>query len=178
LARLDPVKGHKIAIEALSEIKEHFPDIKLKIAGREENTSTDELLTYARKLNVSDNIEFLGYVQDKHKFMRGCTLGIIPSTGSEAVSRAAIEWISQSKLVIGSNVGGISDIINDKNGILVEPSNPKKLANAIVELLLDKERYLTMSKQARKIYLENFTVEIFLKKTTDFYNKIKNGVKK
>ncbi|HUT85278.1 MAG TPA: glycosyltransferase family 4 protein [Elusimicrobiales bacterium] len=172
ISRLDPVKGHKIVIEALPYIKEEFPNILIKAAGKEENTSAEELLNYAKKLNVAEHLRFEGFVEDKYEFMQSCAFGIIPSTASEAVSRAAMEWLSQGKPVIASNVGGLSDIITGETGILIEPENPKKLANAIIELIGDRERLEKMASAARKHFLENFTSEISQRKTDEFYNEV------
>lgn len=169
IARLDPVKGHKTAIEAMSILKEQLPDAILKISGEECNTTWDELKNYARKLNVADNVSFEGFSEDKYKFITGCTIGLIPSVASEAVSRAAIEWLSQAKPVVASDVGGISDIVDEGCAILVMPSNAKAMANALEEILLDADKYRKMSEAALKHFRENFTTGIFLKNTRRFY---------
>jgi glycosyltransferase involved in cell wall biosynthesis len=183
LARLDPIKGHKTAIEAISILKEQLPQVILKISGTEQNTTWDELKNYARKLNVSEHIKFEGYVEDKYKFINECTLGLIPSVASEAVCRAAIEWISQGSPVVASDVGGISDTINEYIGILVEPANPKALANALEEILLDTDKQKKMSDAALKHFKQNFTTEVFEKNTLRFYEfliceKLKKEIEK
>lgn len=172
LARLDPVKGHKTAIEALAFLKKNIPDIMLKISGSEQNITRKELMRYAKKLNIDKHISFEGFVKDKYEFINSCSVGLIPSVASEAVSRAAIEWISQGKPVVASDVGGISDIINNNIGTLVEPSNPKALAEATEKILSNKEKLTQMSVLAVKHFTDNFTPQIFARNTLKFYNEV------
>jgi glycosyltransferase involved in cell wall biosynthesis len=62
---------------------------------------------------------------------------VLPSR-SEGLPRVAVEALCRGRPVIGTNVGGIPDLIHDgENGLLVEPEDPQALAEALVQVLSD-----------------------------------------
>jgi glycosyltransferase involved in cell wall biosynthesis len=67
------------------------------------------------------------------------TLLVLPSR-SEGMGRVIVEAFCRGRPVVGSRVGGIPDLIEDgRTGVLVEPGNPKALAEALVRVLSDRE---------------------------------------
>ncbi len=66
------------------------------------------------------------------------TLLVLPSR-SEGMGRVLVEALCRGRPVVASAVGGIRDVIEDgSNGILVEPRNPRALADALVQVLSDR----------------------------------------
>ena len=98
----------------------------------------------------------------------------------ENMPMACIEAMLSGAIVLGSNSGGMSEIIEDgKNGFLVEPKNPQLLAEKIKQILsLDEEEKKIISRNAIKRIKENFSFEVILKQTLDFYNKVIEKEKK
>jgi glycosyltransferase involved in cell wall biosynthesis len=173
LSRLDPVKGHKVAITAALEVLREIPNAIFRFAGEDKNVKASDLKEYAKSLGIENKMIFEGFVKDKFEFINGCTLGIIPSIGSEAVSRSAIEWMSQGKAVVASNVGGLSDIIShEQTGLLVKPDDPTDLAKNILALLKDEKLLAKLEKAASLRYEEFFDVKVLQKRTKEFYQKI------
>lgn len=65
-----------------------------------------------------------------------CTLAVSPSLGPDACPTTALEAMALGKPVIGTNIGGIPDLVlNGKTGTIVEPRDKSGLADAIDELL-------------------------------------------
>ncbi|MBT3393312.1 MAG: glycosyltransferase family 4 protein [Elusimicrobiaceae bacterium] len=177
IARLDPVKGHSTLISALKKVTDKYPNTILKCAGKEENIKITELKQQANRLGLKKNVKFDGYVEDITKFIKSCDIGVISSIGSEEVSRAALEWLSAKKPLIVTDVGGMQDIVtNNKNAIIAPPKNCDKLAEAIINLIENKDTAQKLANAGYKEYSENFTLEIFAKKTEQFYKLVqKNG---
>ncbi len=176
IARLDPVKGHKILISAMKMVLDKYPNTILECAGRSENIKIDDLKQQAKNLGIKKNIVLKSFVEDIPKFISHCDIGVISSTGSEAVSRSALEWLSAKKPLIATNVGGMEDIItNKKDAIMVKPNDDKELAKAILDLIENKDKAKKLAENGYKKYSENFTLEIFSKKTETFYKVVLNG---
>jgi len=173
LSRLDPVKGHSTAIKALRIIRERFPETKLRIAGQEQNVKGAELKQLAQDMGLSDSVSIEGFVPDKKAFLLGCDIGLVPSLGSEAVSRAALEWMCAGKPVLASSVGGLGDIVkNGETGFLLEPGSASAIADAACTLLDQPDKLRTMAQAGRKRYEQFFSLEKFTAETYDFYNSL------
>jgi glycosyltransferase involved in cell wall biosynthesis len=77
--------------------------------------------------------------------------------------------------VVGTNVGGIPELItHDKTGILVPPNNPEKLANAINDLLINKIKSEKLSVNANIFLKNNITWDVVLPKFINFYEQLLN----
>ena len=175
VGRLDEVKFHRFLIERLPLIMKEFPDVKVVIAGNEEGVKWDELKRYAEKLNVEECISYKGYLTDEEiaEVMKTSRVGIIPSLGSEAVSRVALEWMASARPVVASNVGVLSEIVqNGYNGFIVEPNNCRQLSSSIVKILKDTELNVKMGKNALKYIEKNFSPSVYIRKLEILMKKL------
>ncbi len=171
VGRLDPVKGHKYFLEAAPIILKKFPETKFLIAGNEENIKYSELKELSKKLGIEKSVEFLGYVENVYDFMSKCSIGIIASTGSEAVSRVLLEWMACEKPVVATMVGCIPEIL--EKDFLVPPCNASAIAQKIVELLQNPALIKNAGKTNRKKIEEKFNLEKFVTETEKvFYETI------
>lgn len=71
-----------------------------------------------------------------------------------------IEALACGKPVIGSDVGGISEIINDDVGLLVNPNKISTITKAIDTIISDDELRLNLSKNARNRAFDFSSVDI------------------
>ena len=70
-----------------------------------------------------------------------CLFGVVPSVWPEPLGVVSLEAMSRSKAVIGSAVGGITDIVVDgETGFLTEPGDVDELAARMAELIANPER--------------------------------------
>jgi glycosyltransferase involved in cell wall biosynthesis len=170
VARLDPVKGHRYLIEALYILKGTYPGLRLRVVGQEENVKERELRNITERLRVDDRIEFMGYQTHIPKIMASCSIGVISSTGSEAVSRTALEWMAAGRPVVGTKVGCLPEMILDNTtGILVDPKDAPSLAAALAKLLHDPAKLAAMGEAGRARALDQFTTADFVDKTLGIY---------
>lgn len=108
--------------------------------------------------NVEDVI-FTGARNDIANVIQSSNLLILPSY-SESFGLVLIEALACGKPVIGSNVGGIKEIITDDVGLLVEPTDSKGLANSIDLILSDKELREKFQSNARDRAMDFSEVDI------------------
>lgn len=92
----------------------------------------------------------------------------------ENMPMVCIEAMLSGAVVLGSNSGGMSEIIEDgKSGFLVEPKNPRALAKRIKEILhLSSEEKEIISNNAMKRIKDNFSMEVILNQTLDYYKSV------
>ena len=129
--RLSQEKG----IDVLCELIELLPsDINLIILG---SGPKENLIKNIKKPNVN----YLGYLPKNEtiSLIRGSDILIQPSL-IEGISSTILEAMACKTSVITTNVGGNKEIIeNNQNGILIEPNNPQKLLEEILNLFSNPE---------------------------------------
>lgn len=91
---------------------------------------------------------------------------------AETFPNVILEALACGLPVIASNVGGISEQIDEKTGILVKPQDPYELKNAILEILNNKSRRESMRTCAIKKAQENFSLEKQAKSFVSWYDEI------
>jgi len=108
------------------------------------------------------------------KILQQSKLLIVPSR-HESLPQVIKEAFYLKVPVIATNVGGISEIVeNNQTGILVPSENPEKLKIAINDLLENFELQEILKENAYNFILEYFTWEKLLPKYIKFYNNLLN----
>ncbi len=124
----------------------------------------------AEELRIDSHIDFVGHQTGISKVMGDCTMGVISSTGSEAVSRVALEWMACGRPVVATKVGCLPEIVKDKvTGTLVEPKDAPALAAAIARLLHDPERAKLKGGAALSRVRRHFAMASFVEDTLAVY---------
>jgi glycosyltransferase involved in cell wall biosynthesis len=101
--------------------------------------------------------------------LKSSSILIVPSR-MESLPQVIKEAFYLKIPVIATNVGGISEIIeNQKTGILIPPENPEKMIEEINNLLDDDILMKKLSKNAFKFINENFTWDVLLSKYIELY---------
>ncbi len=168
LSRLVRRKGHEVVIKAISLIVKKIPQIKYVIAGSGEKRYEDYLKQLVSKLKLDKNVFFLGYIEEEKKndLYNACDIYIMNSHktnqkgDSEGFGITFLESNACGKPIIGTNSGGIPDAINHRvNGLLVEPKQPAKTAEAIFELFNDKALYNQLSNNGLQRIKEKFSIK-------------------
>ena len=164
-------KGVEDLLYAFSEVVHNDEELNLVIAG--EGPLYKDLIKLGEALGIIDRINLLGKVtQDQVAYlMRHAKLFILPSL-EEGLGVVLLEALASGTPCIASSVGGILDIVNQENGILVEPANPKAFANAILHLLSDVNRWRIMSINARSMIEKNYSWNIIGDMINDLYNNV------
>jgi glycosyltransferase involved in cell wall biosynthesis len=177
VGRLVEKKGIKFLIEAMPLILREIPYAKLIIGGS--GPLENELKDLVKSLNLGKKIFFTGYIKNSElpKYFRAADVFVLPSIqtkvgDTEGLGIVLLEAMGCGTPVVGSNIGGITDIIhNGKNGLLVEPKNPKDIAEKVIILFSNNNLRKKFSENGLKIVLERFSWEV----VTDKFVKIYEG---
>ncbi|MBI4425602.1 MAG: glycosyltransferase family 4 protein [Elusimicrobia bacterium] len=173
VARLDPVKGHEDFLRAAALAAQRFPEAQFAVAGREENVRKGQLEALVSNLGLRGRVEVLGHVEDALAFMASCHIGVIASTGSEAVSRVAVEWMSLGRPLIATSVGCLAEFADQgRSASLVPPGDPRALGAALTALLGDPAERRALGRRARERFEAAFALPRFVRETEGFYNRL------
>lgn len=166
--RLSYEKGVKTLITAFKDCSQST----LKIAGT--GPLEEELKDFVKKNNIS-NIEFLGYKsgEELKNLVKNAYFIVVPSEWYENNPMTIIEGYAAGVPVIGSDIGGIPEIIvKNKTGYLFSPGNVSGLVN-VVETCesLSKEQYEELQHNALYFAYENFNKENYYPRLMNFYGQ-------
>jgi glycosyltransferase involved in cell wall biosynthesis len=154
--RLVEQKGQKFLIDLAAYLKVKKIDFKIKIAGK--GILREELIEYARKLDVFEYIEFLDFVTDMNSFFRSIDVFVLPSI-HEGSANIVIEAMAHSIPVIAFYVSSNPELIDDsQNGFLVPFGDIPQLGDKTIELITKHEFRYRMGKAARQKVIEKFDV--------------------
>ncbi len=170
IGRMHRLKGPHILVKALKYINE---DIAVVFIGPD-GGYLKEVLNLAARIGVKDRIYMLGYVGEETKIqaLDSATALVLPSIADyvEVYPMVISEAWAREKPVIASKVGGIPYRIRNRvNGILVEPSNPKTLADAMLELINNGTLAKEMGRNGKK---DVFSWKEIAMKSIELYRQV------
>ncbi len=164
VGHLGKIKGHQDTLTALASCVEQFPNLHLYIAGDGKPDEKMQLETQVASLKLEDHVTFLGQINNVPLWLTACDIVIQPSI-EEAFGIVFIEAGALAKPVIATNVGGIKEIIlNDKTGLLVPPSAPKALSQALKQLLISPSQRMQMGDLAYNRINKHFSLDCMAEK--------------
>ncbi|SCG86015.1 glycosyltransferase family 4 protein [Methanobacterium congolense] len=134
-------KGFEYLIKAMQNVLKKYANVKLKIVGS--GPLEGDLKSLINDLNLDKNVEILKNVSDEEllNLYNSSDLFILPSIvdsqgNTEGLGVVLLEAMACKVPVIGSNIGGIPDIIQDgETGLLVPEKNISKLSKAVINLV-------------------------------------------
>lgn len=169
VGRLAKCKDYPNLLMAFNKILQKQP-IRLVILGKGSEKSKLERL--ADKLGLSENIAFLGFQENPYKYMKKASVFVLSSI-QEGFGNVIVEAMTCGTPVVSTDCrSGPNEIIeNGKNGILVSVSNPKALAEAVLNLLKNPLLRKKLSEEGKK-RAQDFSVEKITKEYEKFFQEL------
>jgi glycosyltransferase involved in cell wall biosynthesis len=145
---LETGKGLDVLLTAWARLE--GPPAQLSVAG--DGSQRRRMEDLAREFKIDDRVRFLGRVSrsEVRALIDECWVVVMPSR-SEGLGRVALEAMARGRAVVGSRVGGLTELVVDgANGLLVAVSDPDALATALSELLADRDKARAMGAEGRR----------------------------
>lgn len=166
VARLaDHYKGFDVVMAAMPRILAHVPDARWLIAG--DGPLRSELESSARAASLGRSVDFLGRVSDERRaeLLAAADVFVMPSrlpprgAGGEGFGIVYLEAAGAGVPVVAGNVAGALDAVSDGvTGLLVDPTDPSAVADALIAILTDPARAAAMGAASRE-WARRFTWE-------------------
>lgn len=173
VGRLRPEKGHAVALEAFSILRDQGVTFRAVFIGEgAERSRIEEVIA---ENGLGDVVQVPGATQAIATVLAMVDVLVVPSL-SESFGIAAIEGLAAGLPVVASNVGGLLDIIQpEENGLLVPPSDPGALAEAIGRLLDEPETAAALGRRGLKDFERRFTSAAMARGYLEVYQKVIAG---
>jgi glycosyltransferase involved in cell wall biosynthesis len=170
--RLVRWKGVQYLIQAVAQLARER-NLHLALAGTGEYRPALE--AQARELGIATRVHFLEFIQPEElpAYHAASDLVCVPSYANETFSISALEAMACGRAVVGSNFGGIPEVIADgKTGLLARPEDAADLAAKIARVLDDADCRAQMGLAGRQRALELFTWDKVTERLFEVYAQI------
>ena len=175
--RVVPRKGFEYFIQLAGEISHKFKkDCIFVLVGDTPFYFNQKLMQKLKKsvddLNISKKFIFTGYKSDVESYIADFDIFFIPSRYPDPFPRVVIESMSLGKPVIGFNIGGIGEAIDDNiNGFSLD-LDCKDVSAQIVRLIEDNELRMKMGYESRKKAVSKYDSRIIANKIINEINSL------
>lgn len=165
-------KGLDILLSAVPAITKQVPDLKVIIAGEGDLEPYQSQIEACDKSVFEIHNEFIPDDLVAALFQRS-TLVVLPYTEMSGMSGVLNVAYAFGKPVVVSDVGGLDEAVeHGKTGLLVPPRDPRALADAIIQLLVDSNLRATMEEYV-KARAEELSWNSIAKKTMEVYKEVR-----
>lgn len=143
-------KGQDVAVSALPSLVERGLDVTLELVGPAPDPAFEaEVRELAERLGVAGMVRWRGEVPSADAAFEGVDIALLPSRG-EGLPLTAMEALVRELPVVASRVDGLPEAVRDgETGLLVEPGDPRALADAVATLATEPERARAMAARGR-----------------------------
>lgn len=153
VGRLVHEKNHLFLIKSIKKVCEKYSNIQLNIVG--DGILKKELEIYIKNHDLQDCVELMGFREDIPQILRKSDLFILPSK-VEGLGIALIEAMATGVLVIGTDIGGIPEIIirNEAKGWLVPSDDIESMSQTIDKVINLSEKEKVKIRNNAKAYVK------------------------
>lgn len=205
VGRLSTEKGVHTLLEAFARVLKVVPEARLELIGPRTTLPTGMIIDlsadplvrdlkrfydgrvatdYQRyldetvvRLGIGDSVRFVGPLQHGELVARyqRAALVVNPSL-SESFGISVVEGMASGLPVVATRVGGMAEtVVDGETGLLVEPEQPERLADAMVAILTDPERARRMGRVGRERAVANYSWSARAGRLLDIYRSLRNG---
>ncbi len=174
VGRLVEKKGIRFLIEALSRIKNEYPEIKLLIIG--DGNMRGSMMGLCKNLNLTDNVIFLGLLphRDLPRYFATADVFVLPSL-SEGFGLVLIEAMSCGTIPIATDLPAFADTIkHGVTGFLVKQANAGEISDRVVHILRARDKLSDMKARVRDYVVRNYDWNIVSKNYQELINRLIN----
>lgn len=167
--RIIKEKGVLNLIKAFKNIKNY----QLYIAG--DGPDIEKVKKYIKDNKLEDKIKLLGFLNSDEvkEYVRKARFIVVPSVWYENCPYSVLETLVMGKPIIGSNLGGIPELVKDnENGLIYKYNDIKELGNKMQELFDNKEKAMQLGKVAKENAKKDFSKELYYNKIMDVYKEV------
>jgi len=161
-------KGHQVLLEAVHQLGDYIPGLKLLIVGDGPARRVTE--DRAGELNIRDRVIFTGYRRDVPELLAAMNQFVLPSTKNEATSQVIPQAMLMGVPVIASTAGGLTEVVeHGRTGLLVPPHDPGAIKAAVLANYRRPDQARSMAVAAREEALKKWTFTAMIDRTEAVY---------
>ncbi len=164
-----PEKGMQFLVEAAPQVLRHHPGAQFVLVG----AGTDRFVPRLEQLGVRDRFRLPGHRSDAVAIMALFDVFVLPSVDMESCPNVLLEAMDVGLPVVGSDVGGVGEIVeHGRTGLVVPRGDPGALADAVCTILSLPDRGQAMGEAGHRKISEHFTPQDKCQRTLAVYERV------
>lgn len=172
VSRLHPVKAPEIFADSAAEILKQHPDPPVRFILVGDGPLRDALETRIRQHGIPESFLMAGYQPHPEAWISGFDIGVLSSL-SDTCPLSVMEYMAYGKPVVATAVGGVPELVEDGvTGLLVEPGNPQRLAEAILRLLKEPAEARQMGQRGYDRLRREFSMDVIVERMESLYRSV------
>jgi len=183
VGRLIDWKGVDTLIKAMPRVLDWNKKIKVLLIGS--GPDKGKLTGLCKDLRIENRVVFIDKIPQNEliKYYTRANLFILPSlinsvVGTEGLGLVMIAAMACGTPVIGSDVGGIPDIVKDgETGLLAKPADPDDLGEKMIQLLSDNTLQRKVIDNGMKLVKQDFSWDVIADRFIEIYTRVVKGNK-
>jgi glycosyltransferase involved in cell wall biosynthesis len=169
IGNLGAEKGHMYLLQAAKDIVKNVGSVKFFFVG--DGPLRGCLENEAKQLGIGDHVIFTGFRTDIPNLLSIMDIFVLPSL-KEGLPMVLLEAMAAKKAIVATRVGAIPKVVNNGNGILVEPKDAEGLREAIVSLLTNEEKRRKYASAGYETVRMQFSSERMSSEYFDLYSEL------
>jgi glycosyltransferase involved in cell wall biosynthesis len=189
IGRLVPIKNHYLFLAAVAKIISDNPGIQMRFKIIGDGELRNDLERYATNLGIRERVEFLGWQRSLVKVYSNLDIVALTSI-NEGTPVSLIEAMASGKVVVSTNVGGVSDLLGNpvdsvdkvkgnfkilERGIIVDSMDSLSFSGALIFISKNSDLRKRMGMLGRDFAVKNFTSDRLMRDIENLYMKVENG---
>ncbi len=171
VAHFTEKKGHQWFLDAVAPLLKSYPALQVLFLG--EGPELEALQSQVEALGIAARVVFGGYYPNVVPAMGAMDILVLPALSKEGFGRVLVEAGALGKPVIGTDVGGIGEVIvSGENGFIIEPANATQLQESLKTLIDDADLRARMGQAGRARALSQFSEEQMIEQTERVYREL------
>jgi glycosyltransferase involved in cell wall biosynthesis len=170
VGRLSLQKGQQFAIQALVGIVQHYPQVKLLIAG--DGPLESDLQTLITQLGLTAHVTLLGNRNDVPSLLRVADIFVFPSL-YEGLPGSIIEAMQAGLPVIASDIPMMDGLVeHEVTGVLTPPKDVEALTRAVCRLAENPQLAMQLAARAREVAAAEFAIDRIVRQMEGLYDAV------
>lgn len=167
-------KGVGDTVAAVQALRARGVPCRLVLAGRTHPENPQSIPeSHLRAWSAEGVAQWIGETDDMPGLMARAAILCLPSVYREGVPMVLLEGAAAGRPIVTTDVPGCRDVVVDgDNGLLVPPSDPDAVAQALGRLLEDPDLRARMGERGRRRVLERFSQELVIRRTFGVYRDL------
>lgn len=168
VGRISRWKGQKLLLYSFYQVLKKHDDIKLIFVGsppQNQESFLIEIKEQINQLDIEKNVQLIPFTNEISKIWQSIDIAVVPSIEPEPFGLVAVEAMLAKKPLVGSNHGGLTEIIiNNETGFLIQPKNEKALSEALTKLIENPNLRNSFGEKGYQRAINEFSINTYVKK--------------